>query len=206
MPADERAVAVERRGAAAWIALHDGARDAQLALALKDALREDATRCLVLAASGLGLHAPAALLQLRTATLPTIAALRGSVTGNGAALLLACDLRVLGAETTVTVSPLDPETPLAAGVSWELGRTLGRSRAFELLYSGRTLGAEAALELGLVSHVVPEAELDAAVDALVSQLAARPRAALSAIKRALNRAEQVDFDESLEFDDLLEST
>jgi enoyl-CoA hydratase/carnithine racemase len=69
-----------------------------------------------------------------------------------------------------------------------LVQAIGRGRALHLLTTGRTIDAAVALSLGLFEEVVPRAELEARVAALVEELGQVPRAALAGIKRAAEAA------------------
>ena len=68
-----------------------------------------------------------------------------------------------------------------------LPRIAGRHRAFELLFSGRTFAAQEAYELGLVSKVVSDAELDAAADALAANFAAKSPMVMRVARSAFMR-------------------
>jgi enoyl-CoA hydratase/carnithine racemase len=89
-----------------------------------------------------------------------------------------CDLAVASSEARFAVSGVNLglfcSTPSVA-----LSRNLPRKAAFEMLVTGDFISAQQALALGLVNRVAPPDELDAAVDALVARIAAKPRVALS---------------------------
>src|SRR4051795_7657109 len=101
---------------------------------------------------------------------PVIARVHGMATAAGCQLVAACDLAI-AAESARFATPgvrigLFCSTPMVP-----LTRAIGRKRAFEMLVTGEPIDARTALEYGLVNRVVPDAELDAAVDALVAKLA-----------------------------------
>ena len=73
-----------------------------------------------------------------------------------------------------------------------LPRIIGRHRAFELLFTGRTLHAKQAAALGLVNRVVPDAEQETGALRLAGELAAKPEAAMRAGRAAFMR--QIDRD------------
>jgi enoyl-CoA hydratase/carnithine racemase len=135
---------------------------------------------------------------LRRPDLVTVAAVQGHAIGAGCQLALACDLRVLAADAQLSL----PEPTL--GLVPDLGGTaplvdaVGYSRAMEICLTGRRVGAEEALRLGLATAVVPLDELAAATGDLVAALLATPRDAavetkallLGAARRNRSRDEQ----------------
>ncbi len=112
----------------------------------------------------------------------TVAAVQGHAIGAGFQLALACDLRVVAddaqfcmAETSLGIVP-------DLGGTYPLVHAVGYARAVEICLSGRRVGAEEAVDIGLAQRAVPAAELDAAVDALVgSLLVAPPKAATATL-------------------------
>jgi enoyl-CoA hydratase/carnithine racemase len=119
---------------------------------------------------------------------PTIAALNGGAAGYGMDLALGCDIRI-AAETAklsaaYTARGLVPES----GGTWLLPRIVGWSKAAELLFTARTLTADAALELGLVSQVVPPDELMDVSMAMAAEIAANAPLAIRASKRLMRHA------------------
>lgn len=120
---------------------------------------------------------------------PTMAVARGAVAGAGLSLALACDLRL--ASDTVKLTSAFVKVGLSGdfGSTWFLTQLLGpRAREFALL--SPVLTAAEALQLGLVSRVVPDAELDAEGRALARRLADGPTITLGHIKANLNAAAQ----------------
>jgi enoyl-CoA hydratase/carnithine racemase len=90
---------------------------------------------------------------------PIIAALNGAVAGVGATLPLHWDIRIAGESTRLTFVFVKRGLTPEAASTWILPRIVGLSTASELLLTGRLVRAREALELGLVSRVVPDAEL-----------------------------------------------
>ena len=91
---------------------------------------------------------------------PVIAAVNGAAAGGGLALALAADVRIAGEGASFIVA--NARIGLSAGecgISWLLPRLIGLSRAFELMLTGRAVDAAEADRIGLVSRVVPVAEL-----------------------------------------------
>ena len=116
---------------------------------------------------------------------PTIAKLRGAAAGAGMSLALACDLRLASDKAQIVTAFAKVGLAGDYGGTWFLSRLVGVAKAKELYFTSPRVGAHEALALGLVNRVLPDAELDAAVDALAAQLAAGPTVALSYMKRTL---------------------
>ena len=111
-----------------------------------------------------------------------VAAVRGRALAGGAGLATACDL-VIAHEGARFGYPEVRVGFVPAMVMALLRRLIGEKRAFELVATGRQVGAREALELGLVSRVIATADFDAAVETLVTELAATPPEALRMTKR-----------------------
>src|SRR5690606_31648703 len=86
---------------------------------------------------------------------PVVAAVNGVAAGAGAALAFACDLRVASEKTRFALAFSGIGLAPDSGASWTLQRLVGLGRATELLLLGEPVSAERALELGLVTRVVP---------------------------------------------------
>jgi enoyl-CoA hydratase/carnithine racemase len=115
---------------------------------------------------------------------PVIAAINGPCVGLGLTRALYCDLRFLAAGTQLSTAFARRGLVAEHGLSWLLPRVVGWSRAFDLLLSGRAVGAEEALAIGLVDRVVPDA-LAAALDYAREIARVCSPAALRDIKRQL---------------------
>ena len=87
------------------------------------------------------------------------------------------------------------------GGTWLLPRLVGLARARELALTGRMVGADEALAMGLVSRVVPAARLQDEASQLAEQLAAGPPLAQRFLKVALDRSTSMTFEQSLAFED-----
>lgn len=121
----------------------------------------------------------------------TVARLHSHVIGGAGLLAAACDLRVAADDLSYAI----PEVAIGIPLTWaglpRLVREIGLPRTRDLVMTGRRLGAAEAEAWGLVHRVVPAAELDAAVEAVVADLVAQPTAALALTVdalRALGRA------------------
>jgi len=134
---------------------------------------------------------------------PTVAAITGYALGGGCEVALACDFRIAADDARLG----QPEILLGiipgAGGTQRLARLVGPSRAKDLVFSGRFVKAQEALEIGLVDQVVPASEVYATARALVSRYVGGPAYALRAAKEAIDRGLEVDLDSGLEIERML---
>jgi 2-(1,2-epoxy-1,2-dihydrophenyl)acetyl-CoA isomerase len=124
--------------------------------------------------------------QIATMPKPVIASINGVAAGAGCNLALACDFRIASenaklGETFVRIG-IHPDW----GGTWFLPRLVGRSRAMEILMSGRMVDANESLSIGMVDRVVPAAELRDATLTLARSLSEGPPIPLGDIKRVVN--------------------
>jgi 2-(1,2-epoxy-1,2-dihydrophenyl)acetyl-CoA isomerase len=132
---------------------------------------------------------------------PVIAALHGDAVGGGLGLALACDFRLAAAGIRLGA----PFTPIGlAGcdmsAGWFLPRLVGLGTASDLMFTGRLVEADEALEIGLVHRVVQREKFPGEIAGLASQLAAGPPIAHRWTKRAIHRSLGVDMDAEFEFE------
>ncbi|MFI6818495.1 enoyl-CoA hydratase-related protein [Nonomuraea sp. NPDC050328] len=128
---------------------------------------------------------------------PVIAAVNGVAAGAGASLAFACDLRVAADKAKFAMAFAGIGLAPDSGASWTLQRLVGPARAAELLILGEPLDAARALELGLVTRVVPADELAKTARELAVRLAQGPTKAYAATRRALAYAATHTLEESL---------
>ena len=131
-----------------------------------------------------------AFWALEHLTKPTIAAIAGAARGAGAELALACDLRIADESTVFSHPEVDLGWMPSHGGTARLSKIVGRSRALEILLSGKEVRALDALRLGIVNHLAsPGGALDQA-KALATTFASKPRPAVKAIKRSLTEGDE----------------
>ena len=123
---------------------------------------------------------------------PVIAAVQGTAAGIGCHIAFACDL-VVASEDAKFVEVFARRGLAIDGLgAWLLPRLIGLQRAKELVLLADDVSAARALEIGLVTRVVPAAELEATVDELAHRLASGPTKAHTVNKWLLNRSLDVD--------------
>jgi 2-oxoglutaroyl-CoA hydrolase len=120
-------------------------------------------------------------------TKPVLAALHGYCFGVGLELALACDFRLATDDLQLAFPEVTIGMIPGSGGTQRLGRLVGLGRAKDIVMRGRRIGAEEALALGLVTEVVPEADLGRAINRLVEELSRHSPLALAMAKRVLNR-------------------
>lgn len=108
-------------------------------------------------------------------TKPVIAAVSGYAVAGGFELALWCDLRVMEEDATFGVFCRRWGVPLVDGGTVRLPRLIGASRAMDLVLTGRPVGAEEALQMGLANRVAPPGQARAAAEDLAASLAALPQ-------------------------------
>ena len=127
----------------------------------------------------------------------TIAAISGYALGGGCELALACDLRVCADNARLG----QPEILLGiipgGGGTQRLARLVGPARAKDLILTGRAVGAEEALRIGLVDRVVPREEVLAAATALAAEAARGALVAQALAKRAVDEGLEATLDDGL---------
>ena len=126
-----------------------------------------------------------AVADLAELPAPVVAAVQGSAAGAGLALVSGADLVVAAASARFVLAYTAIGLVPDGGSSWYLPRVVGTRRALELALTNRVLSADEACAWGLVTRVVPDAELREHADALVADLASGPTRAFAATKRLL---------------------
>ncbi len=142
-----------------------------------------------------------AAIALHRLTKPTIAAVDGVAVGAGMNLAIGCDIIMASEDARFAEIFVKRGLTMDFGGTWLLPRLVGLVRARELALTGRVVGAREALDIGLVSTVVPTTELFAAVSATADQLAGGAPLAQSMIKRALDRSSTFTFEQALSFEE-----
>ena len=134
---------------------------------------------------------------------PVVAAVKGYALGGGCELALAADFRVASSESTWGLPEIHLGLIPGGGGTQRLPRLVGTARAKRMIYLGETIGADEALEWGLVDEVVGDDEVVPRATALAGELAARAPVALRAAKAAVDRGLDVDLRSGLRLEEAL---
>lgn len=116
---------------------------------------------------------------------PVIGAINGFCMGGGTVTALQCDIRICSDEATFRFPGAAYGLVVAASL---LPAAVGQARAKDLIFTGRTIDAAEALEMGLVNKVVPAARLEEVTRDYVRMIAANSPLAVAGAKRVINRA------------------
>ena len=130
---------------------------------------------------------PDFLVRLTRAPIASISLIRGRATGNGSELTLACDMSFASREKAI-LSQWEVGVSLVAGGGpmARLPRLIGRNRALEVLLSSEDIRGEQAEAYGYVNRALPDADLDAFVEALATRIAGFDKWAIANTKRLVN--------------------
>ena len=131
---------------------------------------------------------------------PTIAAVHGSALGGGCELALGCDFRYLADDARIGQPEINLGLIPGAGGTQRLPRVVGYQKAKDLIYSGRHVGADEALEIGLADKVFPSDELLERTLEDAATWAEGPTRAIAAAKHALAAGAGVPLSEGLEIE------
>jgi 2-(1,2-epoxy-1,2-dihydrophenyl)acetyl-CoA isomerase len=144
------------------------------------------------------------ILRMRTVPKPVIAAVNGPAVGIGCSLALAADLIVASESAYFLLAFVNIGLGLDGGASLTLPARVGHARAFEIAYLGERIGAQQALGWGLINRVVPDVELEDAVDELAGRLASGPPGSYANIKRSINDRLYAGFEDLLDLEAVLQ--
>ncbi|MEZ5980524.1 MAG: enoyl-CoA hydratase-related protein [Planctomycetota bacterium] len=131
---------------------------------------------------------------------PTIAVVNGFAFGGGTELMLACDLRVAAEHATFGLTEVTLAIIPGAGGTQRLPRLVGRSRAKDLILTGRRIDAGEAERIGLVNRVASREGLVDAANELAAQIAGNGPVAVRAAKAAIDEGCEVDIERGLEIE------
>ena len=139
-----------------------------------------------------GVHGGGVFLKLENLSKPVIAAVNGFALGGGCELAMSCDIRICSDNAMFGQPEVGLGITPGFGGTQRLARIVGVSNAMELILTAKTIKAEEAERIGLVSHVYPAEELmDKALE-LANAIAANAQVAVRQSKAAIRRGLQTD--------------
>jgi enoyl-CoA hydratase/carnithine racemase len=136
--------------------------------------------------------------RLRDVPQPMIAAVHGFALGGGTELAMLADFVVASDDAVFGLTEVSLGIIPGGGGTQSLPRLIGRNRAKELIFSARRIRAAEALDLGLVNHVVPRAELVPKATALAQEIMKNSPFAVRQAKWAIDRGSDLPFEDGLQ--------
>lgn len=131
---------------------------------------------------------------------PVIAAVKGVAVGAGWSLVLGCDVVIAGASARFAQVFKNVGLAPDAGSVYYLSRLIGPARAKDLVFSGRWVRADEAMQLGLVNKVVPDSDVASAAQELAREYAGSAALALGFAKRMFEVAATSNLDQFLDYE------
>ena len=128
---------------------------------------------------------------------PVIAVVNGDAIGDGLEMALSCDIRIAADTAEFGLTQLESGIIPSDGGTQRLPRLIGKGKAMELILMAETINAAEALDIGLVSKVVPASELSAEAEALVRGIATKAPISLRYVKEAVNKGMDMTMDQGL---------
>lgn len=119
----------------------------------------------------------AMMMRIHDCTVPVIAKVQGHAVASGCQLVAACDMAIAADTAEFAVAGINIGT-YCATPAVGLQRKLAPRRAFEMLFTGRSINAATAAEWGLINYAVPSGQLDTAVQDLAGAITTKSRSAL----------------------------
>ena len=128
---------------------------------------------------------------------PIIAAVNGLAIGGGVELALLCDMVFAGERASFAFGEIKRGLMPGNGGTQRLSRRVGKARALDMILTGRTVGAQEALAIGLVESVVPDGELLVRAVALAAQMADNAPVAVRTAKAAIQRGAELSLEDGI---------
>lgn len=129
---------------------------------------------------------------------PVVAKIHGAAVGAGLDMALMCDVRIASESATMSESYFNAGIVPGDGGAYFLPRIIGRDKALDMFWTTKVLKGTEAERIGLVTHVVPDDELDDYVEAYMQKLLEAPQTAMRLTKRAIYQSEQITLRSSLD--------
>lgn len=129
---------------------------------------------------------------------PVVAKIHGAAVGAGLDMALMCDVRIASESATMSESYFNAGIVPGDGGAYFLPRIIGRDKALDMFWTTKVLKGAEAERIGLVTHVVPDNELDSYVETYMQKLLEAPQTAMRLTKRAIYQSEQITLRSSLD--------
>ncbi|WP_129689531.1 crotonase/enoyl-CoA hydratase family protein [Gottfriedia acidiceleris] len=131
---------------------------------------------------------------------PVIAAVSGHAVAGGLELAIWCDLRVVEKDAIFGVFCRRFGVPLIDGGTQRLPRLIGMSRALDLILTGRSVGAEEALSMGLANRIVEVGTVKEEAEKLAAQIAQYPQLCMKNDRKAVYEGFDLDFEKAMQLE------
>jgi enoyl-CoA hydratase len=138
--------------------------------------------------------------KIETMPQPVIIGVHGYVLGGGVEFSCACDIRIAAEGSIFSQPEIDIGVIPGWGGTQRLSRIVGIAKAKEMIYTGKRVDAAEALEIGLVNHVVPKANLHEAVSSMAKTMAAKGKLALFDAKKSINQLYESFIEDGLKYE------
>jgi enoyl-CoA hydratase/carnithine racemase len=143
------------------------------------------------------------MMGIEASKKPIIAGIRGSCFGGGLELILACHLRVATVGAEMGLPEINLATIPSFGGTVRLPKIIGRTRALELILTGRTISSEEAFRIGLINKVCRDEELFAAVKSLGRTIAEKGALAVQAAIQSTVAATEISAEHAMKLESKL---
>jgi len=138
--------------------------------------------------------------RIRKTAKPIVAAVSGYCLGGGNELAMNCDI-IIASESAVFGQPeVNVGIMPGAGGTQRLTKAVGKTRAMEMILTGRQISADEAYRIGLVSKVVPTKNLMEETKRITAEIASKPKISIRAAKQAILRAHDTTLEVGLEYE------
>lgn len=137
-------------------------------------------------------------LMLKKLSKPVIASVNGMAAGWGFDLAMACDIRIVAESARFTEAFVKRGLIPDGGGTWTLPRITGVDKACEMIFSGKIVDAREAERMGLVTRVVPDAELATATADLANAIAANAPLAVQLAKKMIYEQLSMPFEQAMQ--------
>ena len=145
-----------------------------------------------LQAKAFGKKGQEAISALQALVIPVVAAVNGFALGGGCEMALACDFVYAAQTARFGLPEINLGIIPGFGGTQRLPRAIGKNRAKEMIFTGKMISAQQAMEMGLVNKVCPPDDLMAEVKKTALDMASKGKVSLMAAKQAVNRGMDVD--------------